>query len=55
MLETPKQDFHLYDALCRRAHAKRLRALTPESALALYEELFTLSRSGEAHASRALA
>ena len=49
MLETPKQDWQLYDKKCRRKHVQWLRSLTPDKALSLYEELHFLATSQEAH------
>ena len=50
-METPKQDWQLYDQKRRAAHIAWLRALTPESALALYEEFHALAASAQAHQS----
>ncbi len=42
MLDAPKHNWNLYEEACRPAHIAWLRNLTPDDALALYEEFHFL-------------
>jgi hypothetical protein len=49
MLDAPNHDWDLYEKACRPAHIAWLRSLTPDDALALYEEFhsFVSSQTGD--------
>lgn len=50
MLDAPRQDWDLYDALTRTSDDAWIRNLTPQSRFAIYEDLFNLV--WHAHAGR---
>jgi hypothetical protein len=42
-MDAPKQDWKLYESICREEHVAWLRRLTPSAALSLFEDMRKLA------------